>query len=78
MMIDYLAKQGFAMPDSSAISSLTELLQIYNAHYEVEGLASLRMIPDQSVDFIWSQAVCEHIRKNEFLDTMRELRRVLR
>ena len=77
-MIDYLANQGFTMLDSLAIRSLEELLQICNAHYEVEGLASLQIIPDQSVDFMWSQAVCEHIRKNEFLDTMRELRRVLR
>lgn len=31
-----------------------------------------------SIDFIWSQAVLEHIRKSEFLDTMLELHRILR
>lgn len=30
------------------------------------------------MDFIWSQAVLEHIRKAEFLDTMLELRRIIR
>ncbi len=39
---------------------------------------SLKAISDQSVDFIWSQAVLEHIRLHEFEETMNELRRVLR
>jgi predicted SAM-dependent methyltransferase len=38
----------------------------------------LRSLKSQSVDFIWSQAVLEHIRKAEFLDTMLELRRIIR
>jgi SAM-dependent methyltransferase len=42
------------------------------------GLAGLRTIPDSSVDFIWSQAVLEHVRKSEFETTMRELRRILK
>ena len=66
------------MPDFPAVSSLEELLALCNASYEVDGLVSLRMLPEQSVDFMWSQAVCEHIKKDEFLDIMRELRRLLR
>lgn len=64
--------------DWSAIGSLEDLLAACNARYETDGLRSLRVIPDESVDFIWSQAVLEHIRKDEFPDTIRELRRVLR
>jgi hypothetical protein len=30
------------------------------------------------VDFVWSHAVLQHVRRAEFLETMRELRRVLR
>ena len=77
LLISYLEEHGFRMPSLSGISFLEELLDVCNAHYEVRGLASLRNIPDQSVDFIWSQAVFEHIRKDFSLDTMRELRRVL-
>lgn len=35
-------------------------------------------IPDASVDFIWSQAVLEHIRRAEFPEFMAETRRVLK
>ena len=45
--------------------------------YHTGGLESLRAIPDNSVDFIWSQAVLEHVRKADFLDTLREMQRVL-
>lgn len=49
-----------------------------NAVYLTNGLCSLKKIPPASVDFIWSQAVLEHIRRDEFLETVRELRRILR
>ena len=64
--------------DWSAIGSLEDLLTACDARYEVDGLRSLRTIPDGSVDFIWSHAVLEHVRKDEFSDTIRELHRVLR
>jgi len=77
-MADYLAERGLPVPDAAQFSSLDELLAACGAQYLTAGLASLRNLPDQSVDFVWSQAVLEHIRKTDFLDTMRELRRVLR
>ncbi|CAN5658468.1 class I SAM-dependent methyltransferase [soil metagenome] len=40
--------------------------------------ASLRKIPDASVDFVWSNAVYEHVRLREIEELRRELRRVLR
>jgi SAM-dependent methyltransferase len=48
------------------------------AAYLTGGLASLRTIPDASVDFIWSQAVLEHVRRAELAPTIAELRRILR
>jgi hypothetical protein len=42
------------------------------------GLASLKKIPDDSIDFIWSQAVFEHIRKKDFLPILRGLYRISR
>ena len=38
----------------------------------------MREIPGRSVDFLWSHAVLEHVRLGEFLDTLQELRRVIR
>jgi len=58
--------------------SVEELLERVGGVYLTNGLESLRSIPDHSVDFIWSQAVLEHIRLGEFDETMNELQRVLR
>jgi SAM-dependent methyltransferase len=49
-----------------------------NAHYEVEGIHSLRNIADGTVDFIWSQAVLEHVFQDQFSEILYELRRILR
>jgi SAM-dependent methyltransferase len=78
IMINYLIEQGLTIPNVTGINTLAGLLKAYNAHYGTEGVNSLRQIPDGTVDFIWSQAVLEHIRMHEFHDTMLELRRVLR
>jgi SAM-dependent methyltransferase len=40
-------------------------------------MGSLSSIETGTVDLIFSQAVLEHVRKHEFLDTMRECSRVL-
>ena len=45
--------------------------------YLTEGLVSLARIPDASIDFIFSNSVLEHVRKDELLPLMRECRRVL-
>ena len=57
--------------------TIEELLLRSNATYFTGGLRDLQEIPDGSVDFVWSHAVLEHVRRDEFLPTMRELRRVL-
>lgn len=73
-----LARDGLTPPDFSAAQSLDDLLSVCNATYKCAGLASLRDIPSESVAFIWSHAVLEHIRRRDFLPTLKELRRVLR
>jgi SAM-dependent methyltransferase len=55
-----------------------ELLDACNGIYLTNGLASLRSLPGESVDFIWSRATLEHIVLDEVVDTFGELRRVLR
>lgn len=74
-MIGFLSQQGFAMPE---LGSINEILDYCNARYLTLGLASLKKIPDDSIDFIWSQAVFEHIRGKDFRPMLRELYRISR
>jgi hypothetical protein len=74
----WLQERGLAVPDLSDLTDIDSLLAKCNATYGTEGLSSLRAIPSASIDFCWSQAVLEHVRKHEIVDTMRELRRVMR
>ncbi len=73
----HLAQQGRPVAITRPLSSLDRLLTECGAQYHRGGLESLRAIPDGSVDFIWSQAVLEHVRKADFLETLRQMRRVL-
>jgi SAM-dependent methyltransferase len=59
-------------------ASLEDVLSACDATYLTEGLNSLRALPDASVDFLWSQAVLEHIRRADFAELVVQLRRVLR
>ena len=73
----FLAAKNLPAPDVESSASIEELLDRCGSRYMPDGLSSLRMIPDESVDFIYSQAVLEHIRESDFLETIRELRRVI-
>lgn len=77
-MYDYLRAQGLPAPDISECDSLADILAVCNARYLTSGLTSLQELPSKSIDFIWSQAVLEHIRRCEFLNFARQMRRVLR
>src|SRR5712672_2236766 len=48
-----------------------------NTIYLTEGLKSFREVPDASVDFLFSNAVLEHIRLKEFVPLMTEMKRVI-
>lgn len=72
--------QRLELPEVARLAgeSVDGALAAVGGVYLTDGLASLRTIPDASVDFVWSQAVLEHVRRAEFGETMRELRRILR
>ena len=78
IMTDFLKRQNLPAPAIPGAISLRDLLKMINAHYEVEGIHSLRKIADSAVDFIWSQAVLEHVFRDQFSETLSELRRILR
>lgn len=77
-MARLLEEKGLDVPDIQSAQCLEDILKICNAEYLTNGLESLRQIPDQSVDMIWSQAVLEHVRRAEFDQTMAELARILK
>lgn len=77
-MASFLFRKGLDVPDLSNVTRFDELLAVYRARYGTKGLTSLQELTEDSIDFIWSHSVLQHIRRNEFMDTMRELRRVIR
>jgi SAM-dependent methyltransferase len=77
-MAQELKAGGVPAPDISQAGSLEDIMNICRAEYVTRGLESLRALPSDSVDFVWSHSVLEHVRKREFLKTMKELRRVLK
>ena len=56
--------------------SVQEMLNMTNATYLTSGLQSLTTLPSDSVDFIFSQAVLEHVALAEFEETICELHRL--
>jgi len=77
-MAHYLRERGLKPPRIDKVKTIPELLEACNARYMTAGISSLHSIPDQSVDFIWSQAVLEHVKRSEFSETMSEFRRIIR
>lgn len=77
-MAAYLASQGLHSPNLDQVSSRKQVLGLCHAQYLTEGLQSLRAIPSDSVDFIWSHVVLQHVKRAEFADYLSECRRMLR
>jgi SAM-dependent methyltransferase len=75
---EYCDRKDLPAPDLSDSLTLQDVLSCCGATYKTDGLNSLREIADGSVDFIYSQSCLQHVRANEFLGTMRELKRILR
>lgn len=73
-----LREQGFNPPDITNSKNIEDILNKCEAKYLSCGLTSLKNLPDNSIDIIFSHAVLEHIRCNEFFETMQECYRVLR
>ncbi len=76
-LIDQFGELGLNIRLPGSLT-MNELLDAVNCRYLTNGLESLRGIPDQSVDFIWSQAVLEHLPAGEVPHFWREFSRILR
>lgn len=76
-LVDFLRSKGYPV-GSEMIGDLKDLLHHFNSVYLTEGVRSLGQIPDHSVDFCLSNAVLEHIPKQDFSPLASELRRILK
>jgi len=74
----HLRQSGLQPPDLSGCQTFADFEKATSAKYLTQGLESLKKIPTASVDFIWSHAVLQHVRRSEFFDTLKELRRIQR
>lgn len=77
-LIAHLDAIGLPMPTLRTCDNLEALLAACNAVYLTNGVQSFREIPDASVDLIFSQAVLEHVRRQDFDQLVREMRRAIR
>ncbi|MBI5418333.1 class I SAM-dependent methyltransferase [Candidatus Poribacteria bacterium] len=78
VMIEFLRENVLSVSEIKNFDSLENLMEICGGQYLTNGLASLRSIPDQSVDYIWSHTVLQHIRHKDFFETLCQLRRIIR
>ena len=74
----HLRQSGLQPPDLSGCQDFADFEKVTSASYLTQGLESLKKIPTASVDFIWSHAVLQHVRRAEFFTTLQELRRIQR
>ena len=74
----FLLECGLPTADISGCDSVKEILAACNARYLTSGVESLKSLPNEAIDFVWSHAVLEHIRRSEFVEFLHQLRRVLR
>jgi SAM-dependent methyltransferase len=77
-MESHLRQLGMYPPNLDHCRTIDDVAESCGAEYLTEGLTSLRKIPAASVDFVWSNAVLPYVRRNQFVATLRELRRVQR
>ena len=75
----FLQEKGYVIKSINKHAKTVEgFFKDSNLEYLTNGLESLRTIPDQSIDFIWSHAVLEHIRLAEFDEMMLQFYRILK
>jgi SAM-dependent methyltransferase len=73
-----LAERGLPVPGVTTAPSMDAVKERLNLQYLTSGLASLRTIPSATIDFLFSNAVLEHVRLADFAEIIKETRRVLK
>jgi hypothetical protein len=73
-----LEKENLSPPNISDAYTFSDLLHKCNSSYLTQGLESLKALPSESINLIFSHAVLEHVRKGDFFETQIELSRILK
>ena len=77
-LLQHLRNRGVEPPFSSEPTNFSDLLDACKCEYLVEGVKSLAELPPGSVDYCFSNAVLEHIPKDDFPLLASEIFRVLK
>jgi SAM-dependent methyltransferase len=77
-LIDYLRNQGLQVSMVELPKSTGDILKFSRAEYLTDGVRSLIQLPSNSVDYCFSNAVLEHIPKDDFALLVQELYRVMK
>ena len=77
-IINTLPKDKSLKFNIKKIKSINDILNELNASYLTDGLSSLKSIKDNSIDYLFSHSVMEHIRFSEVQQTIKEIYRILK
>ncbi len=77
-MIKFLKDKNLSIEGIKTCQNLTEVPELCSASYLKSSLVSSKDISDCSVYFIWSHGVIELIRQAGVLETLKELRRIVK
>ena len=77
-LCEVLAGRGLRVPSLTGDDTIEDVLEACDGEYITTGLSGWGEIASDSVDLMFSQAVLEHVRRNEFLATQRECNRVMK
>ena len=77
-LFNFLRQNGYRLFFDENINSIDEILEGCSSVYLTDGVKSLQMIPSSSIDYCFSNAVLEHIPKQDFRFMAHQLCRVLR
>jgi len=75
-LTNVLRAQRLQVPHIEDCVDLAEVQRVCGIVHLTNGIEGLAQIPDDSVDYFWSQVVLEHIPRAEFSAMLRELRRI--
>ena len=77
-LVTFLQGKGLDVPNIEKGASFESVLAQFNIDYLTSGNESLAQIKGQSIDFCWSQAVLEHVRRDDFQTLANHAKRVIK
>ena len=73
-----LLEMNYNPPKINGIKNIHEILKLCKSDYYIEGKKSIKLIKSNSIDLIFSTAVLEHLKLDEFEIIIKEMRRILK